>query len=344
MKDLVNEYKMAESSRKELREAILASCEKADITTDIPLSPFDTIQSVSDTEFDEWVSDVSNYLFQLEERLFSNGLHTLGSKPTEKELSSYLNAYFNDRLSEDEIVSVINKFQKTGVSYMAHNEWPHNLLSRLKEFQQNFVMGNVSTSSDVSHVNDSEDVREAADIVSLLSKNTEELDSVICSLNGGYVLPAPGGDLLRDGTSVLPTGRNIHALDPYRMPSSLAWARGQNAVEEIIRQHQSSNDGSYPETVAVTLWGLDTIKTRGESIAIVLALVGARPVKEGTGRTVNFELIPLDELGRPRIDILASLSGIFRDSFANVVDLLGEFFKEMNSFHGLHQLFSSLML
>lgn len=72
------------------------------------------------------------------------------------------------------------------------------------------------------------------------------------------------------------------------MPSSLAWTRGQNAAEEIIRQHQSSNDGSYPETVAVTLWGLDTIKTRGESIAIVLALVGARPVKEGTGRTVNF--------------------------------------------------------
>ena len=75
--------------------------------------------------------------------------------------------------------------------------------------------------------------------------------------------------------------------------------------EGWLRQHQESNNGAFPETIAVTLWGLDTIKTRGESIAIVLALVGARPVKEGTGRTVNFELIPLEELGRPRVDVLA---------------------------------------
>jgi magnesium chelatase subunit H len=119
-------------------------------------------------------------------------------------------------------------------------------------------------------------------------------------------------DLLRDGPSVLPTGRNIHALDPFRMPSAGAWARGQRAAAEIIKQHQATNEGKYPETVAVTLWGLDAIKTRGESVAIVLALVGAKPVKEGTGRIVRYDLIPLEELGRPRIDVLASLSGIFR--------------------------------
>lgn len=96
------------------------------------------------------------------------------------------------------------------------------------------------------------------------------------------------------------------------MPSAGAWARGQQAAAEIIRQHQQSNDGKFPETVAVTLWGLDAIKTRGESVAIVLALVGAFPVKEGTGRIVRYDLIPIQELGRPRIDVLASLSGIFR--------------------------------
>ena len=72
------------------------------------------------------------------------------------------------------------------------------------------------------------------------------------------------------------------------------------------------------------MWGLDTIKTRGESIAIALSLIGARPVKEGTGRVVKYELVPLEELKRPRVDVLASLSGIFRDSFANVVDLLDD--------------------
>jgi len=96
------------------------------------------------------------------------------------------------------------------------------------------------------------------------------------------------------------------------MPSASAWIRGQKAAEEILRQHREVNNGRFPETVAVNLWGLDAIKTRGESVAIVLALVGARPLKEGTGRTVASVLIPLSEPGRQRIDVLASLSGIFR--------------------------------
>jgi len=87
------------------------------------------------------------------------------------------------------------------------------------------------------------------------------------------------------------------------------------------------NNGEYPETVAVTLWGLDAIKTRGESVAIALALIGAEPIKEGTGRIVRFDLQPLPALGRPRIDVLASMSGIFRDSFANIVDLLDDVFE-----------------
>lgn len=111
------------------------------------------------------------------------------------------------------------------------------------------------------------------------------------------------------------------------MPAEGAWIRGKNIARETIRQHLADNNGTYPETIACTLWGLDTIKTRGESIAIVLALVGAKPIKEGTGRIVRFDLIPLEELNRPRIDILASLSGIFRDSFANVVDLLDDMFE-----------------
>ena len=153
---------------------------------------------------------------------------------------------------------------------------------------------------------------DASEITSLLSASTEEMDSVVRALDGGYIPAKPGGDLLRDGPSVLPTGRNIYSLDPYRMPSAGAWARGQKICKELLKQHQEKNNGDYPETVAVTLWGLDAIKTRGESVAIALALVGAKPVQEGTGRIVRFDLVPLEELGRPRVDVLASLSGIFR--------------------------------
>jgi magnesium chelatase subunit H len=163
-------------------------------------------------------------------------------------------------------------------------------------------------------------------IRNLLNKSTDELTNLLRGLNGEYIPPAPGGDLLRDGAGVLPTGRNIHALDPYRMPSPGAYERGREIGRKIISQHLKEY-GEYPETVAVMLWGLDAIKTKGESLGILLELVGAQPIKEGTGRIVRYELMPLDEVGHPRIDILANLSGIFRDSFVNIIELLDDLFQ-----------------
>ncbi|MEH1821686.1 MAG: magnesium chelatase subunit H [Nostoc sp.] len=160
----------------------------------------------------------------------------------------------------------------------------------------------------------------------LLMQSTDELTNLLRGLNGEYIPPAPGGDLLRDGAGVLPTGRNIHALDPYRMPSPAAYQRGREIAQKIIAQHLDEY-GKYPETVAVMLWGLDAIKTKGESLGILLELVGAEPVKEGTGRVVRYELKPLAEVGHPRIDVLGNLSGIFRDSFVNIIELLDDLFQ-----------------
>ncbi|QHG18688.1 magnesium chelatase subunit H [Nostoc sp. ATCC 53789] len=160
----------------------------------------------------------------------------------------------------------------------------------------------------------------------LLMQSTDELTNLLRGLNGEYIPPAPGGDLLRDGAGVLPTGRNIHALDPYRMPSPAAYERGREIGQKIIAQHLDEY-GKYPETVAVMLWGLDAIKTKGESLGILLELVGAEPVKEGTGRVVRYELKPLAAVGHPRIDVLGNLSGIFRDSFVNIIELLDDLFQ-----------------
>ncbi|MBD2447355.1 magnesium chelatase subunit H [Nostoc sp. FACHB-152] len=167
--------------------------------------------------------------------------------------------------------------------------------------------------------------QEEKEIRDLLMQTTDELTNLLRGLNGEYIPPAPGGDLLRDGAGVLPTGRNIHALDPYRMPSPAAYERGKEIAQKIIAQHLQEH-GKYPETVAVLLWGLDAIKTKGESLGILLELVGAEPVKEGTGRIVRYELKPLAEVGHPRIDVLGNLSGIFRDSFVNIIELLDDLF------------------
>ncbi|MFM7405561.1 MAG: magnesium chelatase subunit H [Cuspidothrix sp.] len=163
-------------------------------------------------------------------------------------------------------------------------------------------------------------------ITSLLNQSTDELTNLLRGLNGEFIPPAPGGDLLRDGAGVLPTGRNIHALDPYRMPSPAAYERGREIAKKIICQSLDENK-KYPETVAVLLWGLDAIKTKGESLGILLELVGAEPVKEGTGRIVRYDLKPLLEVGHPRIDVLGNLSGIFRDSFVNIIELLDDLFR-----------------
>lgn len=186
--------------------------------------------------------------------------------------------------------------------------------------------GQDSNLTRIAQGEDLAEYQEAIDIRNLLLQSTDELTNLLRGLNGEYIPPAPGGDLLRDGLGALPTGRNIHALDPYRMPSPAAYERGREIARKIIDQHLKEHQ-SYPETVAVMLWGLDAIKTKGESLGILLELVGAEPTKEGTGRIVRYSLKPLSEVGHPRVDVLANLSGIFRDSFVNIIELLDDLFQ-----------------
>jgi magnesium chelatase subunit H len=141
---------------------------------------------------------------------------------------------------------------------------------------------------------------------------TDELGSLIHALDGGYVRPAPGGDIIRN-PAVLPTGRNIHGLDPFRLPSAFAVTQGAAAAEQLLERHRATSGGELPRSLAMVLWGTDNLKSEGAQIAQALALIGARPRLDGYGRMAGAELIPLIELGRPRIDVVVTLSGIFRD-------------------------------
>lgn len=246
--------------------------------------------------FTAYSSRLRRYIAELEATLFSAGLHTLGEKPEPASLRAYLSAYFDGE---------------------GRPALPEAMLERISQG---------ADAADVRGLGGLQMeplIHEAISIRELLNRNDEELESMLRALNGEYILPAPGGDLLRDGAGVLPTGRNIHALDPYRIPSKTAMSRGVITANASVQQHLK-DFGSFPETIAVNLWGLEAIKTRGESVAVVLGLIGARPVEEATGRVVRYELIPLEELQRPRVDALCSLSGIFRDSFSNVVELLDD--------------------
>ena len=148
-----------------------------------------------------------------------------------------------------------------------------------------------------------------------------ELGGIMELLNGEFLMPAPGGDPIRN-PAVLPTGRNMHALDPSAIPTQAAVEVSQDVVRKLLEKLKDENDGQFPESIAFTLWGTDNIKTYGESLAQVLALVGVRPVPDSLGRVNKVELIPLEELGRPRIDVVVSCSGVFRDLFINQMNLM----------------------
>jgi len=138
-----------------------------------------------------------------------------------------------------------------------------------------------------------------------------ELDSLLHALDGGYLQPVAGGDLLRT-PAILPTGRNLHGFDPFALPSAPALKQGARQAQLLLDRH-AGEGAPLPETVAFVLWGTDNLKSGGEPIAQVLALMGTRARFDSYGRLCGAELIPLTELGRPRIDVITTLSGIFRD-------------------------------
>jgi magnesium chelatase subunit H len=160
-----------------------------------------------------------------------------------------------------------------------------------------------------------------AEIDRLLSED-HEIPGIIHALDGGYIRPAPGGDLLRT-TDVLPTGRNLHGFDPFRIPSAFAVRDGARQADRLLARHGADGLG-VPETVAMVLWGTDNIKSEGGPLAQALWLMGAEPRHDSYGRMVGAKLVPLATLGRPRIDVLITLSGIFRDLLPLQTKLLAE--------------------
>ncbi|MEL6751884.1 MAG: magnesium chelatase subunit H, partial [Pseudomonadota bacterium] len=154
-----------------------------------------------------------------------------------------------------------------------------------------------------------------------LSRN-EELDGIITALDGRFIRPSASGDLIRT-PEMLPTGRNIHGFDPFKIPSMFAMRDGVQQAAKVLARYLEQGD-ALPETIAIVLWGTDNLKTEGGPMAQALALMGARPRLDSYGRVVGAELVPLEELKRPRIDVVVTLSGIFRDLLPLQAKMLAE--------------------
>jgi magnesium chelatase subunit H len=313
----------------------------------------DMVQSNGE-EFNDYVSRLWVYLGQMEQALIVGQLHVLGTAPSAQEQLALvteslklernghslaqlaLTVLHPENSSADSGTtalkpSILQNYEALAESARKGDIWAQSTKNRVDAWCEEFVRKAIlegGNMPDANHIGG--ELRHTAQellnygkqMLQSLTSNDREIDYLLKGLSGGYIPPGLGGDLIRDGLAVLPTGRNIHSLDPWRVPSDAAWERGSKIANALIETHRAENNGNYPETIAQILWGLDAIKTKGEAIATVIALIGAKPVKDGQGKVSEYVLVSLAELGRPRIDVLMNTSGIFRDTFQLNIDLL----------------------
>jgi magnesium chelatase subunit H len=271
--------------------AIAAQCELCEEGTQWPLEQWSTNMMALRDRLDE-----------IEQALIPFGLHVVGEpmKPADRAelVSAMAEAGGAQPVSPAQLASAIEDAELSAL--------PDLLAEHMPESEKNDTETLATTLRDAYHI----------------LKEDHELKALLRALDGRFISPVKGGDVLR-APDILPTGRNVHGFDPYRLPAGFAQAEGHRQADQLLARHQSET-GSLPESVALVLWGTDNLKTEGVSIAQALALVGAEARQDSYGRVVGAKLTPLASLGRPRIDVLVTLSGIFRDLLPTQTQLLAE--------------------
>jgi len=329
--------------------------------TDLP-SEEDDSASLSLEERDKIVGLCYTKLMEIESRTLPCGLHTVGVPPTAEEAIATLVNICNIDRPEDNLESLPRTIAKSigrdieqiYRSAEAGSLEDATLRQQIVEATRAAVSASVDRSTDangrVAEVNPlsglgeflqggspmklaisnagfdkvtDDAIKPIFDYCEFCLKQVvadNEMGALLEGLNGEFTTPGPGGDPIRNPL-VLPTGKNMHALDPTAIPTSAACDCAKIVVDRLL-DRQKLDTGEYPESIAFVLWGTDNIKTYGESLAQVLWMLGVRPMPDSLGRINKVEAIPLEELGRPRIDVVVTCSGVFRDLFINQMNLL----------------------
>ena len=162
------------------------------------------------------------------------------------------------------------------------------------------------------------------EVVPRILRTPDELTAVVRALRGRHIESGPSGAPTRGRIDVLPTGRNFYSVDPRALPSELSWEVGRRLADALLDRHRADT-GELPKMVGLVAWGTAAMRTQGDDVAEILALLGVRPTwHPESKRVTGIEVIPLAELGRPRIDVTVRISGFFRDAFPHLVNLLDD--------------------
>ena len=295
-----------------LRERIWALLREANLHEDLGLS-----EVPLDDRFDEVVLAVDGYLCTLKDAQIRGGLHVLGSVPAGDTLVDLVLAI--TRLPQGRVPSLRHEVaSQLGLD----PDDPLHLDRIERECRSRVVAAAARGWVDGAGSPTLEWVCDW--LVPALRRAGEEIANLLAGLDGRYVPAGPAGALTRGCAHVLPTGRNFYSVDPKALPTELAWEVGKKLADAVLLRHLEE-EGRYPETVGLVLWGTAAMRTQGDDVAEALALLGVRPVwEERSRRVVGLEPVPLVELARPRIDVTLRISGFFRDAFPAMVELLDD--------------------
>ncbi|MEU2351070.1 cobaltochelatase subunit CobN [Modestobacter sp. NPDC049651] len=290
-----------------------------------------------DDHFDEMILHVDGWLCEIKDSQIRDGLHVLGAPPTGQNRIDLVLAMLRARQIWGGQVALPGLRQALGLAEdgtagLAETDRVEALALGLVERMEaaGWTAGAVDDVVREVLGEPSEQVAEVlrfavAEVVPRLERTTDELDMTLHALDGGYVPAGPSGSPLRGLVNVLPTGRNFYSVDPRAIPSRLAWETGAAMADSLVDRYRADHDGEYPRSVGLSVWGTSAMRTAGDDVAEVLALLGVRPVWDDASRRITgLEAIDLDELGRPRIDVTVRISGFFRDAFPHVVTMLDD--------------------
>ncbi|MGO4254935.1 cobaltochelatase subunit CobN [Marmoricola sp. RAF53] len=293
-----------------------------------------------DDEFDDFLLHVDGWLCEVKDAQIRDGLHVLGQPPVGEARVNLVLAILRatqvwggDRGAVPGLRAALGlKSDISLVEEGGHARLETRSVDAIEEQARTLVQAMEDSGWDPAAVDDlhpDPEVRRvlvfaATEVVPRLARTTDELDAVLHALDGGFVPAGPSGSPLRGLVNVLPTGRNFYTVDPKAVPSRLAWETGVAMADSLLARHLAET-GEYPRSVGLSAWGTSAMRTSGDDIAEVLALIGVRPTWDEQSRRVDgLEVIDLSELGRPRIDVTLRISGFFRDAFPHVVALLDD--------------------
>ncbi|VUT24169.1 MAG: cobaltochelatase subunit CobN [Candidatus Methanolliviera sp. GoM_oil] len=342
--DVYDEYAELEDLIDEYYRAMTSNPERAKIVYEM------IIKKAEEAHLEGSVEDIHEKIFEMKRSIIPKGLHCLGENLDEDGIVEYVTfAIRYDRGFEVRSMHRILSVQR-GYGYEEMLKYPAKKPSRsdktyaqiLEEIEEEVkeITRDLLQKRDVDAVINDLDLKDREDIKKTLlfaldlierTEASDEIGSLLRALDAGYILPCKGGDMVR-APEVLPTGRNIYQFDATKVPTAAAYERGVKIAEEVVQKYLEEN-GRYPESIGIVLWGFETTNTEGESVGEILRLIGVEVVSTmtdkrcGWGYFSDLRVISQEELGRPRIDVTINICGMFRDMFPNLLELLDKAFK-----------------